>query len=63
MKNIKLNITFHNPNTTEETVAELVKIAAEVAKTKISQTISIHTKQEKEGTMEYREDFSLQSMM
>jgi len=35
----KLNITFHNPNTTEELTAILVTIAAEAAKTQIINTI------------------------
>ena len=39
MKQNKLNITFHNPNTSEETVAALIKIAAEVAKAKIISAI------------------------
>lgn len=39
MKQNKLNITFHNPNTPEETVAVLIKIAAEVAKAKVVSAI------------------------
>lgn len=30
-----LHITFHNPNTQEETVRELVHIAAQMAKTRV----------------------------
>ena len=39
VKQPKLTITFHNPNTTEELAAELVKIAAEVAAEKVRQEI------------------------
>jgi len=39
LKQNKLNITFHNPNTSEETVAALIRIAAEVAKTKVISAI------------------------
>jgi len=39
LKQNKLNITFHNPNTPEETVAVLIKIAAEVAKAKVVSAI------------------------
>ena len=35
MKKPKLNITFHSPNTVEETTAVLIQIAAETAKLKI----------------------------
>ena len=39
MKQTNLNITFHNPNTSEETVAALIRIAAEVAKAKVISAI------------------------
>ena len=43
MKQNKLNITFHNPNTDQETVAVLIKIAAEVAKAKMLSAIHTET--------------------
>ena len=43
MKKQKLNITFHNPNTSEETIAILIKLAAEVAKEKVRETLSAQT--------------------
>jgi len=39
LKQQKLNIVFHNPNTSEETAAILIQIAAETAKSKIIDTI------------------------
>ena len=35
MKQSKLNITFHNPNTSEELIELLIMIAAETAKAQI----------------------------
>ena len=52
MKQPKLTITFHNPNTTEELVAELVKIAAEVAAEKVRKEI-INSNWEQENNLEY----------
>jgi len=40
LEKIKLNIIFHNPNTSVETVTILTKLAAEVAKSKIVNAIS-----------------------
>lgn len=40
-KNKPLVITFHNPNTPEETIAELIKLSAELAKANLSD-ILIH---------------------
>ncbi|MEG0091296.1 MAG: hypothetical protein RSA20_05715 [Oscillospiraceae bacterium] len=34
-----LHITFHNPNTPEETIKELIRIAAEVAKVSVSSAL------------------------
>lgn len=36
MKTTKLNIIFHNPNTIDETVKQLIKISSELAKTQIN---------------------------
>lgn len=36
---MKLNITFHNPNTVEEVAKELIRISAEVAKTQIREAV------------------------
>ena len=58
MKQPKLNITFHNPNTTEETVAALVKIAAEVATEKVRQEI-IHSEEILEEPFEEEEGIRL----
>ena len=55
MKQPKLTITFHNPNTTEELVAELVKIAAEVAAEKVRQEI-INSGWNQEEELEYGEE-------
>lgn len=35
MKTAKLDITFHNPNTMEDVVRELIKLSAEMAKAQI----------------------------
>ena len=47
MKNQKLNIVFHNPNTSEGTVDVLIQIAAELAKTKIINAIHNETDKNK----------------
>lgn len=39
MKKTKLNITFYNPNTVEGFAKELIKIAAEVAKAQVNDSI------------------------
>ena len=47
MKNQKLNIVFHNPNTSEETADVLIQIAAELAKAKIVDAIHNETDENK----------------
>ena len=42
----KLQITFHNPNTTEKLVTELVKITAELAAKKMISELTLKNKTE-----------------
>ncbi len=38
-RKVPLQISFHNPNTNEQLVDELIKLSAEVAKAKLTNTI------------------------
>lgn len=38
-KKQSLNITFHNPNTTDMMVKEMIKISAEIAKNSVQQKL------------------------
>ena len=55
MKQPALKITFHNPNTVDETVEALVKITAEVAAEKVRQEI-IHSECGQAEPEEYEEE-------
>ena len=48
LKQPKLQITFHNPNTTEELAKALIVLAAEAAKGKVTEAI-LHIEENKEA--------------
>ena len=62
VKQPTLKITFHNPNTVEETAAALVKIAAEVAKAKVTQEL-IHSEWTQANPEEFEAEMQPQLSM